>query len=164
MKNPSSNANNASGKIPPPTIVGNVLDFIRWDAHKMSTGVASVDAQHQELISRINELHRATLAGVSSHDIEKIIIYIGQYAETHFKHEEGFMEERQCPVRVENRLAHSVFLREYQTLAAHFHLNGDPAEMAVEIKKMVAHWLSAHICRVDLRLRDYRECVKEAGK
>jgi hemerythrin len=158
MKNPSSNVNKPAGKVPPPIYAGNELHFMRWDENKMSTGVASIDAQHRDLISRINELHRATLAGVSSHDIEKIIGFLGQFAETHFRHEEGLMEERQCPVRVENRLAHAAFLREYQTLAALFSMNGDPDEIAVEIKKMVAHWLSTHICRVDLKLRDYKDC------
>ena len=158
MKNPDSNENKPAGNLSLPGAAGSKFDFMRWDAETMSTGVASVDAQHRELIARINELHRASLAGISWPDIEKIITFIGHFAETHFKHEEGLMEERQCPVRVENRAAHELFLREYQRVASKISMKGDLDEIAVEIKKMVAHWLTAHICRVDLKLRDYKDC------
>ena len=73
------------------------------------------------------------------------------------------MEELRCPVRAENRVAHAAFLREFRALASHFSLDGDPDEIAVKIKKMAAHWLSSHICRVDLKLRDSTDCVSAPG-
>ena len=37
--------------------------IIEWDEARMATGVESVDAQHQELIARIDQLHSACLHG-----------------------------------------------------------------------------------------------------
>ena len=64
------------------------------------------------------------------------------------------METRQCPVRRENRLAHARFLREYQELASNYSLEDDPDQVATEIENMVARWLTTHICRIDVALRE----------
>jgi hemerythrin-like metal-binding protein len=133
---------------------GSELEFIRWDEAQMATGVPSIDQQHQDLIRNLNELHRAYLVGASRDDIKKILLFLGRYAETHFKHEEGLMEEYQCPLRALNRNEHAQFLNAYHRLVADFSLEGDPEQMAKEIKNMAARWLSSHICRVDISLRD----------
>ena len=61
---------------------------IAWDAALMSTGVDSVDSQHQELIQRINELHAACLAGTAKDELLKLLGFLGEYAQSHFSHEE----------------------------------------------------------------------------
>jgi hemerythrin len=127
----------------------------------MPTGVASIDEQHQELIRNLNELHRAQLAGATPDDIKKILKFLGQFAETHFQHEEGIMEERGCPVRKENLLAHAKFLSAYQELTSNFSLEDDADQMATEIKNMAARWLSTHICRIDATLRDCPAAASE---
>ena len=140
------------------------LDFIRWDEARMTTGVASIDEQHMELICHLNELHRAHLAGLQPDDIKKILKFLGRYAESHFRHEEGIMEERLCPQRKENRLAHAKFLFAYQELVSNFSIEEDPDQIAEEIKNMAARWLVGHICRVDAGLRDCpRIAPKENG-
>jgi hemerythrin len=129
------------------------MDFIRWDGDLMATGIASIDEQHKELIKHLNELHQATLSGVSLDDIRKILNFLGRYAAMHFQHEEGLMDERACPIRLQNRRAHSEFLRIFRGLVAKFSEECDPDEVAVEIKRMSAMWLSAHICKIDVALR-----------
>lgn len=119
----------------------------------MTTGIESVDQQHRELIHQINELHRATLAGATLDDIQKILRFLGRYAAMHFQHEEGIMDELKCPLRVDNRRAHARFLQEFRRLQQEFTAECDPDEVAVEIKKMTAHWLTSHICRIDVALR-----------
>ena len=128
-------------------------DFVRWEPDIMSTGVASIDEQHKELIRQINELHRATLSGVALDDIRKILGFLGRYVATHFHYEEGIMDAHKCPLRVENRRAHARFLSEFRRLQQEFSEDCDPDEVAVEIKRMTGQWLTAHICHIDVALR-----------
>jgi hemerythrin len=129
----------------------------------MTTGVPTIDEQHQELIRHLNELHRAHLAGTEPDDIKKILKFLGHFVETHFQHEEGIMEERQCPMRKDNLLAHAKFLAAYQELISNFSLEDDTDAMAEEIKGMAARWLSSHICRIDVGLRDCPAVSKQNG-
>jgi hemerythrin len=138
---------------PPTPPAANGLDFICWDEDQMTTGVASIDEQHRELIQHLNELHRAHLAGAQPDDIKKILKFLGRFVATHFQHEEGIMEERQCPQRKENLMAHARFLSAYQELVSNFSMEDDPDQIAKEIKNMAARWLASHICRVDAGLR-----------
>lgn len=133
---------------------GEGLTFIHWDEEAMATGIASVDAQHKELMEHLNELYRAHRAGVEPDDLRKIMRFLGTYAETHFKHEESIMDERQCPLRRENRLAHAKFLREYEELVGRYSLEDDTDLIATEIEHMIGRWLSGHICRIDVSLRN----------
>lgn len=120
----------------------------------MGTGVESVDEEHRQLIGKLNELYRAHQAGASVDDISKMLRFLGRYAETHFRHEEEIMEHRKCPLWRENRSAHARFLREYQELASAFSIEDDTDQMATDIENMVARWLSTHICKIDVALRD----------
>jgi hemerythrin len=133
------------------------LEFIQWNEEAMGTGIPSVDAQHQELIRHLNELYRAHRAGVEPEDVKKILKFLTGYAETHFRHEETIMEERKCPLRRENRLAHARFLREYEELVSMYSVDDDTDLLVTEIEHMAGRWLSTHICRVDVALRDCPE-------
>lgn len=131
-----------------------IEDFVRWDEARMATGIATIDAQHQELINRLNALHRAHVLATESDEIKKMLKFLGEYANSHFQHEEQLMEERKCPQRAENRSAHARFLFEYREMVSMYSLDPDTDQMEAEIKSMVARWLTTHICRVDIGLRD----------
>ncbi len=81
----------------------NAVRVITWDEASMATGVNTIDSQHQTLIQRINELHAACLAGTAKEELLKMLVFLGDYAVSHFKHEEGIMEDHQCPVRGKNK-------------------------------------------------------------
>lgn len=148
----------------PTTPEGEGLSFIHWDEEAMATGVATIDEQHKQLIDHLNELYRAHRAGAEPEDIRKIVMFLGKYAETHFRHEESIMDERRCPVRRENRLAHAKFLREYNELAFRFSIEEDSDLIVTEIEHMIGRWLSSHICRIDVGLRDCQRAPKDSPK
>jgi len=157
------NESQANGDAAPEAPGAGGLEFIVWDEDRMGTGVASIDEQHKELFRHLNELYRAHRAGLNRRDLDKILRFFSHYAETHFHHEEEVMEERQCPLRHENRLAHAKFLRDYQQLVEDFSTDEDADQIATEIEKMAGQWLSTHICRVDAALRDCPAIVPKAG-
>ena len=131
---------------PPAGIIG-------WDEAKMTTGVHSIDEQHQELIRRINDLHAACLLGTAREELMEQLDFLGKYATNHFAHEEGVMNEHRCPLRGQNKAAHVKFLHDYQRLVELVNKNGASTKVAIELKKMLADWLTGHICRIDTSLR-----------
>lgn len=135
--------------------------IIVWDAATMSTGVESVDAQHRTLIDRINELHSACEAGTAREKLLEMLSFLGEYAQNHFKEEEGIMQQHRCPVRGQNKAAHIQFLADYEHLVEIVKRDGPTTSTVIQIKKMLANWLTNHICRVDANLRN---CAKNTGR
>ena len=131
-----------------------VSGLIRWDPDSMSTGVDSVDAQHQELIANINAFHQACLEGKGREELLRMMDFLGNYAEKHFAHEEGVMEEHQCPARGPNKAAHAKFLRDYVQLVDIMKRDGPSSSVLLKLKDLVGDWLRNHICSVDTRLRE----------
>ena len=131
----------------------NERGVIAWDESSMATGVTSVDAQHRTLIERINDLHAACLAGTAKEELLEMLAFLGNYATSHFKHEEGVMEEHKCPVRGKNKAAHAQFLGDYQSLVELVKRDGASTTVVIQLKEMLANWLKNHICNVDAQLR-----------
>jgi hemerythrin-like metal-binding protein len=81
------------------------------------------------------------------------LAFLGQYATSHFSHEEQVMDRHRCPVAGKNHEAHAKFLADYQELVATARVTGASSRLALQLKKMLANWLTAHICRIDTQLR-----------
>jgi hemerythrin-like metal-binding protein len=127
--------------------------IIGWHEEQMSTGVPTVDAQHKELINRINDLHAACLLGTAREELMEHLNFLGSYAQKHFAHEEQVMDEHRCPARGRNKEAHVRFLKDYERLVAMVQANGATTKVAIALKRMLADWLTSHICRIDTSLR-----------
>ena len=143
-------------------------EVITWNAARMATGVPTIDQQHQELVRRINELHAACLRGTATDELMKDLDFLGNYATSHFAHEEGIMDRHHCPVAGQNKQAHQKFLKDYQQLMADARAQGASTRVAIQLKKMLADWLAMHICNIDHKLRDchpaapYRTSITKA--
>ena len=126
---------------------------IAWNEAQMATGVESVDSQHQELIQRINELHSACMAGTAREELLKLLNFLGEYAQSHFRHEEELMQSHHCPARGQNKAAHVQFLRDYETLAEIIKRDGPSTTAVLQVKDLLGNWLKNHICSIDTKLR-----------
>jgi hemerythrin-like metal-binding protein len=141
---------------------------ISWDEDRMATGVTTVDRQHQELIRLINQLHAACLRGTAAEELTKDLEALGQYAASHFAHEETVMDQQHCPVAGKNKAAHQAFLKDYEQLVTEARTQGASSRLALQLKKMLANWLAVHICNIDRNLRDcqpaqpYRTSITKA--
>ncbi len=128
--------------------------LVQWDEETMSTGVASIDEQHQELIRMINRLHSACAAGAAKEELHQIVEFLQKYVVEHFKHEEGLMEKHRCHARGANALAHKKFLQAFTDLASDLEKNGPSTSLVLKLKEAVGDWLVNHICHIDTKLRD----------
>lgn len=136
-------------------------DLIEWDEARMTSGVDSVDAQHRELIVMINRLHRACLEKRGRDEVAEMLRLLGDYVQNHFRHEEEIMERHRCPVKAKNQAAHQDFLATFQKIAAKFAANEDTTAILLDLRRLVASWLTTHICHVDTGLRG---CASGGGR
>jgi hemerythrin-like metal-binding protein len=143
----------ASATPPAHSLTGEEDVLIQWDPEKMSTGVDTIDEQHMELINMINQLHRACLAGAGRQELRQMMNFLAEYVHTHFKHEEGIMEQHQCPSKAKNKMAHQKFLSDFGKLVASFEARGETTAVLLDLRRLVADWLVNHICSVDTKLR-----------
>jgi methyl-accepting chemotaxis protein len=134
-------------------VAGVPEDLVQWNEDLLATGVESIDAQHQELIGMINQLHRACLAGSGKTELRRQMQFLAEYVRTHFRHEEEVMEQHRCPSRDANRAAHRKFLKTFEKLAADFEAKGESTSILLDLRRLVAEWLVNHICSVDTKLR-----------
>jgi len=135
--------------------------IIAWDEAQMSTGVDSVDSQHQELIQRINELHAACLAGTAKEELLKLVGFLGDYAQSHFRHEEEVMQSHRCPAGGQNKAAHVQFLHDYEKLVELIKRDGSTTTLVIQVKELLGNWLKNHICGIDTKLRT---CAGNGGQ
>jgi hemerythrin len=133
---------------------------MQWNEALMSTGVPEVDAQHQELIKRLNELFERMQRGDGVQAINPVLDFLANYATRHFSHEEDCMNRMHCPAAVANKQAHAAFLTTFTTLRRRFDQEGPSALLAIETQKQLTSWLTSHICKVDTQMKS---CVKNAA-
>jgi hemerythrin-like metal-binding protein len=145
--------------IPMPAANGaDAQDLITWDEEKMTSGFTDIDAQHQELINMINQLHRACINGTGRAEIRRMIDFLAGYVQTHFNHEENLMAKHNCGAQSANKQAHQKFLKDFSKLKAEFEEQGDSIAVLLVLKQLVANWLAHHIRTVDTNLRECAKC------
>lgn len=101
----------------------------------------------------INGLHRACLAGAGKEELRRMMRFLAEYIVTHFKHEEGVMDQHRCPSKAANKAAHLRFLQKFEALRQNFETPRPTTAMLLDLRSLVGDWLATHICSVDTKLR-----------
>ncbi len=124
-----------------------------WDERTMATGVPEIDAQHRELIARLDSFVEAMKSGRSQEELKELIAYVAQYARFHFGHEERCMKRVQCPVAAANEAAHRHFVAVFEEIAAQVEAEGPKLALLLRAQRELSDWVRNHIMRVDTHLR-----------
>jgi hemerythrin len=134
--------------------------MLEWNEGLMSTGVPEVDAQHKELIKRLNELFTRMQRGDGIQAISGVLDFLANYATRHFAHEEGCMDNMRCPATMANKQAHAAFLTTFAKLRKRFDAEGPSALLAIETQKQLSSWLINHICKIDTQMKP---CIRKTA-
>jgi hemerythrin len=129
---------------------------IQWDP-SMTTGVESLDAQHKQLITWLNDLLSAMSLGRGRTEVDRLLGDLGNYAATHFGQEEECMAKYKCPVAAANLSAHKAFVVTFASFKEEYERDGATAHLVVRLESELMRWLTSHIKRVDTQLAP---CVK----
>lgn len=125
---------------------------IIWDSNKMATGVAAIDAEHQEWIRRFNEFEAEIAEGRGLDSVQKMLDFMVEYAEKHFVHEEMLIGEIDTPEAKLNRTEHNDFRRKTNEMREWIYQNGVSAVEVVSLRMDLEAWLVHHICFVDAKV------------
>ncbi len=129
------------------------MSVMRYDEATMGTGFPDIDAQHRELIDRLNTLLEGMKAGHGQEELLPLLDFLAQYTARHFRHEEGCMARHRCAVAVANKTAHERFLLTVAEFRRRLHENGPSVTLVLDAQRQLADWVRNHIVRTDTHLR-----------
>lgn len=126
----------------------------------LAVGIEIIDAQHRELIFRINGLVAAIKKQACKYTIKDTLGFLEDYAVTHFSEEERLMTEHAYPEYGAHVEQHEIFIRNLAGLQRRLpELEGGSKpgsyDLSVETNHIVVDWIRSHILHVDRRLGEY---------
>ena len=120
------------------------------------TGNELIDSQHRELIDRINQLIESCSENPDRRAAVKMLNYLADYTEFHFRAEEELQEKVGYPGIKEHKEKHKELEQTVHELHEMLEEQEGPTEEFVrQVEKNVADWLLYHIKTFDRSVAEY---------
>ena len=118
-----------------------------------SVGIASIDTQHRKLIELINSLQTAVDYSTGEEFERKALDELVDYTKTHFKYEEGLMEQNDYPDFDAHRASHASMIAKVDEVLEAYRQDQEGAiQQALDFLK---DWLINHINGTDKQYSRY---------
>ncbi len=119
------------------------MPLLQWN-EKLSVGVASIDADHQRLISMINDLYDGVVAGHGMDVLGRVLDGLIGYTAEHFAREERFFAQTGYPDAVAHKKEHEDLVRQVLDVQAKYRA-GTAGTLSLEVLNFLKSWLVRHI-------------------
>ena len=129
----------------------------------METGVAKIDAQHRELIDRLNAITSMGAKSVSTEETQKTLKLLGDYIIKHFSDEEVLQKQSGYPKYEWHKAQHQLYIAEFQKLKKEFDADGYSAKFTLDLNNSIINWIVRHIKSVDVEFGKHYN-AKEGAK
>lgn len=122
---------------------------IQW-TKGLNTNIRSIDLQHQELVSLINQLETLHLAGRNTKALDEVLPQLHTYVLFHFREEEDLMV-----MLVGNEEMDQLHLAQHREFIDHMHTlqqrrnPNNEADTAQTLVHYLKNWLLEHIATTD---------------
>lgn len=136
------------------------MTYFEWK-DSYSVGVASLDAQHRELIRLINRLHDADRKGG---DLGPVLEHLDWYVRHHFSFEESLMKAADYDRLAEHHDAHREFEKWLKASRKALAAGMDVQELTRVIADFLKVWLSKHILVVDMHYKALLSAHRTRGE
>ena len=136
---------------------------MEW-TENLAVGIATIDTQHKELITRINNLLQAIKEHRCKSEIDGTLKFLDDYAVFHFGEEEKRMREAGYGGLEEHQRHHATYLKniaELKEQAALPRISGVSYELSVTANQVIVDWIVDHIMKID---KKFGEFVKSRGR
>ena len=110
--------------------------------------------QHQEWFLRFNEFDEAVANGKQRDVVFDTLAFLLRYSIEHFALEEATMARCHCPMLRTNIIAHERFRAHLDEILRQIEQTGPLLVDVTAIQQELEQWLTNHMCKIDLRLRD----------
>jgi hemerythrin len=121
---------------------------IEWDG-KLETGIQEIDAQHRELIKRIEELSLAIYGAKAKVQLVMMLEYLEGYVDEHFDTEEDMMMKIGYPDFSAHFEEHKKFRIMFERIKKEYLDRGATNYLAMELEKEIIEWFRHHLMEVD---------------
>ncbi|MDR1703642.1 MAG: hemerythrin family protein [Clostridiales bacterium] len=128
----------------------------------MKVGVPKIDAQHQELVDRLNAVTSMGAKAVSKEETQKTLNMLGDYIVKHFGDEEVLQKQSGYPKYEWHRGQHQIYIGEFQKLKREFDTNGISAKFTLDLNNSIVGWIVRHIKNVDVEFGKYYRSSRSA--
>ena len=118
-------------------------------------GVEHIDSQHKTLIDYTNNLISIGAKAANQEEIEKSLVFIGNYVLKHFAEEEAFQMKIGYPQYERHRKLHLDFIEVYKTFVDNYKKNGHSSKFITIFKNTVVSWVVNHVMVEDQSIGKY---------
>ena len=118
------------------------------------TGFSDIDAQHTQLFATVARLDEALQRGDATAALSTLV-FLEQYALTHFAAEEKRMREAAYPGLAEHVAEHEAFVRDFLRRRASYDADPSLSLLMVELSNWLGSWLHNHVCTLDAEMARY---------
>jgi hemerythrin len=123
----------------------------------MEVGVLKIDAQHRELVERLNAVVALGTKSVSKEETQKTLDMLGAYIIKHFGDEEALQKQSGYPKYEWHKAQHQIYVAEFGKLKNEFMANGVSAKFTLDLNNSIINWIVRHIKTVDVEFgKHYR--------
>jgi hemerythrin len=134
--------------------------MVLW-SEQFVIGSHAIDQQHRMLINNTNHLENMLADTNPTREEAEFLLhlvdFLESYAETHFRFEEGCMEQYRCPAHAQNKQAHEEFRKFFQEFKERCRAEGLHTDLLRHLHQELSTWIQAHILAVDAQLKP---CLK----
>jgi hemerythrin len=120
---------------------------LQWTS-ALSSGVAELDAQLEELFRRVDRLLDAILARDRS-EASRLLAFLQHHVTDHFAAEERLMREVEYPDAERHVAEHLAFASQIDALAGWLAAEGASARLVLRLEREVTAWLQDHVYGTD---------------
>lgn len=121
---------------------------LEWDK-SLATGIDSIDDQHKELFSRMNQLVLAMREGKGKNEVIKTLDFLEDYVIKHFTEEEEIQKKNNYPQYNIQHEEHEKFKKELKDLRKVFETTGVSAIFVINTQQTMTTWWRKHISNLD---------------
>lgn len=121
----------------------------------MEVGVPKIDAQHSELVKRLNAVTSMGVKAVSREETQKTLNLLGDYIVRHFGDEEALQKQSGYPKYEWHKGQHQLYVAEIAKLKKEFEANGISSKFTIDLNNSIIVWIVRHIKTVDVELGKY---------
>ncbi|MBT3271605.1 MAG: hemerythrin family protein [Spirochaetales bacterium] len=131
------------------------MGVIQWTS-KYEVDVRKIDRQHRKIVNILNQLYDMQESGKDNAAIQRIFNDLRKYITTHFKTEEEYLKELNCPGFGLQKDEHENFIDTICTYQKDYFK--DKPLAIINLFNFVWDWFSNHILTV------VKECIQGGAK
>lgn len=121
---------------------------VEWD-QQLETGIPSLDNEHKDIISCINNFFAKCDEGGGVGEIMDLYNALDGYTKRHFGYEENLQRINNYPGLAEQQKQHAQFLADLTAMKTSLEENGSSIKLTVTTKGRLIRWLNHHINTFD---------------